>query len=992
MASTRLLQRSFLGGELSPEMFGRVDAAVYQNGAALLQNFISKPQGPAFRRPGFRYVAATKGAGATDKAKLIPFTYSNDQTMVIELGSASLSTGTATSVTLATLVNTGASWTTNQYTGYYVYCNGSYAQITSNTTNTLTLSSGWSNGTPSGTTLTYDIYNGYARFHTAGATVYTGTATVASYATQVNQSVALTAGTPGTVTLNGHSFQNGMRVQITGITVSTGELQPNTTYYVVGATTNTFQLSATLSGSALSIGSFTGTPVATRTFEVGDLVQTGGYGFYCMLLHTSVQTPPTLPANSAYWYRLSAWNATLGSIYEVPSPYYASHIQDVHFAQSNDVLTITHNQYYPRELSRYSATKWLLNVVPWKTAADQPINLAGTANQGQRRTITAKGRAVAGDPTSSYIRVTSNGGIGTDSLYKGDNIYIRSTGTNSESTLNARWFVVRAVDVNDNERITLNDLLTGAQWTITTDGPTTIQGTVERLSYISDFTNTYAVTAVYEGGVESAQSASAPVSNGLYSNGNTNLLTWTQVSNAVSYNVYKKSNGIFGRIGSTPQSPTPSFVDDNIAPDLGATPPIYTTPTPLATAGEYPATTAYFEQRRCFAGSVNNPQTFYATRSFTDSDMSYRFPSQDDDRLQFRIRAREVNTIRHIVPLNELLLLTSSAEWRVTSINSDSLTSDSISVRPQSYVGANMVQPEIVNNSLIFCSARGGHVRELGYNWQSQGFVTSDLSLRSLHLFDGYDIIDMCQSKAPHPVIWSVSSSGKLLGLTYIPEEQVAAWHQHTTAGTFQSCCTVSEGAEDVLYVIARRTINGTTRNYVERMAQMTQPTTLADCYMMDCGGTATGTNLTTVTGLDWLNGATVQVLADGKVHRNLTVSAGTITLDYAASKIQYGLPYVSNMQTLPVSMQIDGAGQGRAKNINKAWLRVSKTSGCKVGPDADHLVQTNLYESTPTEKTEEIPVLLTPAWSQDGRVYVQQSDPLPLTLVGLTIECAVGG
>jgi hypothetical protein len=69
--------------EISPEMFGRIDDAKFQSGAATLRNFISTPTGAAENRAGFAFVKATKNNG---KARLIPFTFSLNQTMVIELG------------------------------------------------------------------------------------------------------------------------------------------------------------------------------------------------------------------------------------------------------------------------------------------------------------------------------------------------------------------------------------------------------------------------------------------------------------------------------------------------------------------------------------------------------------------------------------------------------------------------------------------------------------------------------------------------------------------------------------------------------------------------------------------------------------------------------------------------------------------------------------------------------------------------------------------
>ena len=84
MANVKTLQRSFAGGEVSPEMYGRIDDTKYQAGAATIRNFITKPQGPAENRPGFQFVREVKDS--TKKVCLIPFTYSTTQTMVLEMG------------------------------------------------------------------------------------------------------------------------------------------------------------------------------------------------------------------------------------------------------------------------------------------------------------------------------------------------------------------------------------------------------------------------------------------------------------------------------------------------------------------------------------------------------------------------------------------------------------------------------------------------------------------------------------------------------------------------------------------------------------------------------------------------------------------------------------------------------------------------------------------------------------------------------------------
>ena len=84
MASLRTYQQSCNGGELSPEMYGRAGDPKYQSGLAKCRNFLIDPRGPAENRPGFAYVNYAKYADK--RVKLIPFTFSTDQSMVLEFG------------------------------------------------------------------------------------------------------------------------------------------------------------------------------------------------------------------------------------------------------------------------------------------------------------------------------------------------------------------------------------------------------------------------------------------------------------------------------------------------------------------------------------------------------------------------------------------------------------------------------------------------------------------------------------------------------------------------------------------------------------------------------------------------------------------------------------------------------------------------------------------------------------------------------------------
>lgn len=499
----------------------------------------------------------------------------------------------------------------------------------------------------------------------------------------------------------------------------------------------------------------------------------------------------------------------------------------------------------------------------------------------------------------------------------------------------------------------------------------------------------YKVTAVKDG-VESKESAEVEATNDLYTPGNSNTLTWKSVDGADHYLVYKRQSGMFGLAGYANET---SFEDRGVSPDMAKTPPKYKAV--FDKAQHYPAAVSYYQQRRCFAGTPSEPQKVWMTKSGTESDMSYSTPSRDDDRIEVRVAAREASPIRHIVPLTKLLILTGSAEWNVDTQNSDVLTNTTISISPHSYIGANNVQPVIVNASVIYCAARGGHVHELAYSRDAGGFITADISLRAPHLFDGYRLVDMAFGKAPWPLVWLISTDGRLIGNTYVPEQQIGAWHWHQTDGAFETCAVVAEGDEDMLYVVVRRSINGQTRRYIERLESRAFGAQ-EDAFFVDSGLSYHGMPVKTLKKLDHLEGKTVSILADGAVHVPQTVTNGEIRLQHAAKKIHVGLPYTAEIQTLPVVGDIDnGKGRGLTKNVNKIWLDVIRSSGIWVGPDENRLVAnkqrtTEPLGTPPRLKTEQIEIVVFPDWNDYGQILIQQRDPLPLAIVSLTTEVSL--
>lgn len=528
-----------------------------------------------------------------------------------------------------------------------------------------------------------------------------------------------------------------------------------------------------------------------------------------------------------------------------------------------------------------------------------------------------------------------------------------------------------------------------------TAAPTGVSATATYPTAGSPKNFTYIVTALNSLGYEESppSAASNSVSNDLTISGNYNTITWSAVSGAIRYNVYKYASGNYGYIGQTTAL---TFTDDNILADMTKTLPL--SDPVFNSANNYPSAVAYYDQRRFFAGSNNQPQNLWATQTASDYNMSYSIPSKDSDALRFKIAAQRANGIKHLIPALDLMAFSASTEWRIFSQSGNALSASTTSIKPQSQNGSSNVSPQTVGNYVLYAAAQGGHIRELSYQWQSSGYLSNDLCLLAPHLFDYNSIIDMTYSRAPTPALWAINNSGQLLGMTYVPEQQVAAWHKHDTAGgAFESCVTVTENNADVLYVIVKRTINGATKRYIECLHSRNF-TRQQDAFFVDCGLTYSGAAAATIGGLSHLEGQTVAILGDGAVMPQQTVTGGSITLPHAVSTAQIGLPITADLINPPLTSNQDSAmGQGRVKSINKGWLRVFNSGMFSAGPSADRLtpVKARRFEAPgtpPALMTDEIPLTVLSHFNPSGQLLIRQSNPLPLTVVSLTVEAVIGG
>jgi hypothetical protein len=508
-------------------------------------------------------------------------------------------------------------------------------------------------------------------------------------------------------------------------------------------------------------------------------------------------------------------------------------------------------------------------------------------------------------------------------------------------------------------------------------------------------TDAYVVTAYNEDtGQESRASNSATATNDLGLKRNYNTLSWSAVTGATGYRIYKKEEKQeYGYIGFTTDV---SFIDRNIGASLDQGPPVGDNP--FAVAGDYPGTITFHEQRSVWGRTINKPNAIFASRSADYENMDFTRPTRADDAFLIGLVANKVNAVNQLVSTKDgLLALTSNNIFAVQGSNEDYISaSPPPRVRPQIARGVSRLNPIVVDNVVFYETARLSSVRTIGYQFEVNGIKTDDLTVFSPHLFENHDIIDWAYAEKPGSCIILIRSDGKALCLTWEQEQEVWGWTLWETDGLFKAVCTISEQGEDRAYFVVERTINGVTKQFVERMASELWVDQADACYL-DCAKTYINATPTLVVDrLEHLEGETVSALVDGNVVNDLVVTDGAVTLPAAGSTITIGLPYTALIETLPLAFQgPTGWNVAKPQEAKKVILRVVKTRGIECGPDEDQLYpvkqrDSEAYDAPTALLTGDLHADLASTSGTEAVVVVRSSDPLPFHIGAILIDPSV--
>lgn len=420
-----------------------------------------------------------------------------------------------------------------------------------------------------------------------------------------------------------------------------------------------------------------------------------------------------------------------------------------------------------------------------------------------------------------------------------------------------------------------------------------------------------------------------------------------------------------------------------------------------------PSVPAYFQQRLVLAGPTMSPQTFYMSQPGSYFNYNISDPTQSDDAITDTIASTKLSTIKAMLSMQTgLIVLADVAAWLVNGGGQNqAITPADATAQTQSYNGSCDVPPIVANNDILYVQAKNSIVRDMTFNFYTNIYTGTDISVLSSHLFFGFQILEWAYAEEPFKLVWAVRNDGVMLSLTYVKEQEVIGWSHHTTLGSFKSVCaiteTITQGVVDALYAVVQRTINGNIVQYIERLADRYLSGGYTTAWCVDAALQYSGAPTATLTGLDHLIGQTVTGLANGLVIPPTVVAAdGSITLSSPATFATVGLAFLPQIQTLALDLG-EPTVQGKRKHISAVTLRCENTLGLSIGASFATLVPMkdlvlggfNVMTNSAVAGlvTGDARTILDPTYNVPGQYCIQQNQPYPATVLGVIPEVTIG-
>lgn len=664
---------------------------------------------------------------------------------------------------------------------------------------------------------------------------------------------------------------------------------------------------------------------------------------------------------------------------EINTPFENEIINDLNIIQSGDVMFICSGKYPIHTLSRYSDTDWKLDVYK---LSEQPYEDINTDNSHtlvvNGDTITSTKDLFTQDMVGSVVQIayyieavhtTQSGeavekkyGVGRFSkrektVYNNIDYNVERFSTDVELswkfTTHGTWEGTVKIQISNNDGQTWKDYRT---YTSNKDYNVTDSGKIEagaRLKYVSDIKSgsvncdlsilpfmQYGVVEIVN--VENSKTAKVNILNGIKEG---------EPSHQWKLGSWNRGKG-------------------------------------------YPKLCTFYQDRFIVAATESKPNFIWFSRTGDYPNFGVEKVGgtiTDDSAITLPVINRKMHEIRHLVPANDLIVLTSGNEWIVDG--SKTITPTNCYLKTQTQRGALKCEPQFIGNRCVFVQERGGTVRDMGYSYESDNYTGQDLTLFVKNLVKGHTTITSAYAQDPDSIIYYVRDDGQLNCLTYIPEQKVYGWSHFLTKGKYKYVESVAEGEQDTIYFVIERTINGKVTQCIE----CSKPLYADDGsdVFVDCFIKKTFREKTDTIEVPHLIGESVDIVTGTKQMPSVVVpESGIIKLTDKVNDITVGLRFTTRIKLPSIEQQInDGTLQCRIATVTRLALRLYKSFGGKVGRTFDEMDSLTLkYNELYTGDVAIVLPKIAGTMSTDTTICILHDKPFPFNLLAVTRTLEIGG
>lgn len=510
------------------------------------------------------------------------------------------------------------------------------------------------------------------------------------------------------------------------------------------------------------------------------------------------------------------------SPFELATDFLSSELYEIQFVQSENIMYLVHGEHTPQKMTRADHDDWTIEDANFETGPFIDDNITDT-------TIAASG-------TTGTVTLIADANIWT-----ADHVGAlwRITHRTEETSLNG------TLDANESS----STIPVSGGYDFTTHGTWTATVRLER-SFDSGATYEAVTTRHSEADDNISFSDTEEASGVIY---RVTMTDFTSGAATFNLSVFDSSQNGIVRIAS--------FVDANEVTATVISEIASTDETTRWAEGYWsdergwPQTVEFHQERILYGGSESFPQTVWASESSAQYE-NMTAGLDDDDAFVFVLPGQ--NPIQWMLSQSFVLMGTTGGAGRLGRPDED-LTPTTPEYRTQAKHGSAYIQALLAGDAVLFIERGGTKVRELVFSLERDRFVAPDLTILSEHITDT-GIIETAYQSRPESVMWAVRDDGVLLSLTYEQRDQgVVGWARHVTDGDFESVATIPGPDEDELWVIVKRSIDGSDVRYVERL-QPRNWDSVSDSWYVDSGLAFDGGDSVSITGITQADPAVVTV------------------------------------------------------------------------------------------------------------------------------------